>query len=76
MQAIPFRLSVLNTIPKALAAKLLYFEQSLTIRYSLQSAQLRISLAILHFRTSHNLAFALRAHPGQLPFLKLEQAPQ
>jgi len=33
-------------------------------------------LAMLHLRTLHNIAFALRAHPGQLPFLKLEQAPQ
>jgi hypothetical protein len=76
MKAIPFRLSVLNTIPKAFAAKLLNLEHMLASGYSLQSAQLLSSLAILHLRTLHHEAFSFRLHPGQRPFLKLEQAPQ
>jgi len=63
-------------MPKAFAAKLLNLGQSLTLGYSLQSAQLLIPAAILHLRTLHHFAFSLRVHPGQLPFLKLEQDPQ
>jgi len=63
-------------MPKAFAAKLLNLGQLLTFGYSLQSAQLLIPETTLHLRTLHHIAFSFRAHPGQLPFLKLEQDPQ